>query len=150
MQIRKLQEKDIPALRELLKKGVPFVTAYASYVYWILSRYCESTCFVAVEEERIVGYIGALPSLEKQCVFIWQIVVDTLERGSGIGRALLKRITEAADEMGFHQLEIAISDENISCRKMLSRSLEGVECTITIEGTYEDREFQETIYRIRF
>ena len=46
MGIRSFQEKDIPAVQNILKEGEPYVFAYKEYVYWILERYFQIPMFM--------------------------------------------------------------------------------------------------------
>lgn len=148
MNIRALQEGDIKAVREILTQGEPFVASYQNYIYWMLGRYFPSTCLVAEEDGRVLGYIGALLSPEKQTLFVWQIAVKSDERGRQIGRKLLENVIMAAKNMGITQLEFAINDENIICRRMVEKLVQDLESTITEKEKYKDEGFCERVYRI--
>lgn len=148
MNIRGLQDGDIKAVREILAQGEPFVASYQNYIYWMLGRNFPSTCLVAEKNGRILGYIGALLSAEKQTVFVWQIAVKSDERGRQIGRRLLENVVIAAKNMGITQLEIGINDENIICRCMVEKLVQDLESTITEKEKYKGEGFCERVYRI--
>ena len=92
MGIRSFQEKDIPAVQNILKEGEPYVFAYKEYVYWILERYFSDTCYVYEEDSKILGYIGAVYSAEKNAIFVWQIAVSRAAGKNGIGGHLFTRV----------------------------------------------------------
>lgn len=148
MQIRSLQKQDIPQVKALLTEGAPFVTSYAAYLYWMLGAYFPSTCLVAEEDGRICGYIGALPSAEKEMVFIWQIAVAKAIRGRGVAKSLLCSVLQRARGMGFSKIEIAISEENTACIRLLQSAAAEIGYHIEEAGTYADEQFQETIYHL--
>lgn len=148
MYIRQLTEHDIPAVRQILTQGEPFVASYNHYIYWMLGKYFSSTCLVAEEQDQILGYIGALVSAEKQKVFVWQIAVKSNERGRHIGRKLLENVVLATKKMGIEQLEIAINEENHSCRHMVEKLVQDLGGTIAEKDRYKDEGFCETVYRI--
>lgn len=144
--IRPLEEGDIKTVREILAQGAPFVASYNNYIYWMLGKYFPSTCLVAEKNGQIIGYIGALLSMEKQKIFVWQIAVKSNERGQQIGRRLLENIVTAAKKMGIDELEIAIDDENIICRCMVKKLVQDLEGTITEKEKYRGEGFRETVY----
>ncbi|NCC16978.1 MAG: GNAT family N-acetyltransferase [Clostridia bacterium] len=124
------------------------MASYQNYIYWMLGRNFPSTCLVAEKNGRILGYIGALLSAEKQTVFVWQIAVKSDERGRQIGRRLLENVVIAAKNMGITQLEIGINDENIICRCMVEKLVQDLESTITEKEKYKGEGFCERVYRI--
>lgn len=148
MYIRSLKERDIQSVREILAQGEPFVASYNHYIYWMLGKYFPSTCLVAERDDQILGYIGALCAGEKQKIFVWQIAVKANIRGQEIGRKLLENIVVAAGNLGICQLEIAINDKNIPCKRMVEKLVRDFGGTITEKETYYNEGFNETVYCI--
>lgn len=149
MGIRSFQEKDIPAVQNILKEGQPYVFAYKEYVYWILERYFSDTCYVYEEDSKILGYIGAVYSAEKNAIFVWQIAVSRAAGKNGIGGHLFTRVLKCASEKKGVRVEIAINPENIYCQKMVKRVAEKMNFEIEAIGNYNDGIFQETLYALR-
>lgn len=149
MGIRSFQEKDIPAVQNILKEGEPYVFAYKEYVYWILERYFSDTCYVYEEDSKILGYIGAVYSAEKNTIFVWQIAVSRAAGKNGIGSRLFTQILKCATEKKGVCVEIAINPENIYCQKMMKRVAKKMNFKIEGIGKYNDGIFQEDVYSLK-
>ena len=112
MEIMSLKKDNIPEVVELLSNGGPYVLPHHDYVYWMMEEYFSSSNYVALEENRVIGYICALPSIDAKCNFIWQIVVDANYRGKKVATILINRIIEESKLKGFNRLELTINSDN--------------------------------------
>jgi len=97
---------------ELLGDCVPYVLPHHPYVYWILSEYYPSLCYVAQEDGDTIGFVCALHSTQKNCAFIWQLAVDKEYRRSGVALSLCNKIVEYARDNRLKSIQITINDEN--------------------------------------
>jgi aminoglycoside 6'-N-acetyltransferase I len=67
---------------------------------------------VALEDERVLGWVGARPEYDGNVWEIHPLVVADQARGRGVGRALLNDIERLAAESGAHTLRVGSDDEN--------------------------------------
>jgi aminoglycoside 6'-N-acetyltransferase I len=68
--------------------------------------------FAAVEGETVVGWIGGISEYDGNVVELHPIVVDPLRQGEGIGRFLVERLEEAAQEHGAYTMRVGTDDES--------------------------------------
>lgn len=121
MNFRQAEEKDIVPIVHLLNDCRPYVLAHHDYLYWILSNYFQSSCFVCEDSGKIIGFISGLPSVDQNAVFIWQICVSAEYRRKGIACALLYRLYEVSEQNGFDHIQLSITAENSASFDMFSR-----------------------------
>lgn len=69
-----------------------------------------STCFVALEEEEVVGAI--LGGHDGRRGFIYHTTVRTERRGRGIGRALVDAVCRAMRQEGIHKVALVVFGAN--------------------------------------
>jgi GNAT superfamily N-acetyltransferase len=148
MEIMSLNKENIPAVMELLSKGKPYVLPHHEYVYWIMEEYFPSSNYAVSVENKIIGFICALPSIDKQCYFIWQIVVDTDYRGIKVATLLVNRIVEEAKLKGFNKLELTINCENKASYKLFERIANEHNSSLKNIGDYKAP--NEYVYSIEF
>ncbi|HHX63002.1 MAG TPA: ribosomal protein S18-alanine N-acetyltransferase [Epulopiscium sp.] len=72
--------------------------------------------FIAIKDEKIVGYAGMLVILDEG--HIMNIAVDKTQRGTGIGKELVKKIIEKAQELEMMGLTLEVRVGNIAAIKL--------------------------------
>ncbi|SDJ11858.1 diaminobutyrate acetyltransferase [Natribacillus halophilus] len=94
----------------------------SSYKYLMMSEYFSETCVVAKEEGELVGFITAfiLPE-QDDTVFVWQVGVDSSQRGKGLASRMLDELLErnACQEIKF--LEATVTPSNDASQKLFRR-----------------------------
>ncbi len=150
MEIMSLKRENIPTVMELLSKGKPYVLPHHDYVYWIMEGYFPSSNYVASIENKIIGFICALPSIDKKCYFIWQIVVASDYRGKKIATLLVNRIIEEAKLKGYNKLELTINCDNIASYKLFERTTIEHRSSLKKIGEYKYNDSNEIVYSIEF
>lgn len=148
MEIMKLKKESIPEVMELLSSGKPYVLPHHDYVYWIMEEYFPSSNYVVSDGNRIIGFICALPSMDKKCNFIWQIVVASEYRGKKIASLLVNRIIEEAKQKEFYQLELSINSENEASHKLFERIAQEHNSTLKKTGEYHYKNVTENVYSL--
>lgn len=148
MEVLRLKKDDIPVVVELLDKGKPYVLPHHDYVYWIMEEYFSSSYYVVFEENKIIGFICALPSLDKQSYFIWQIVVDENYRGKKVATLLVNRIIDEAKLRGFNQLELTINCDNKASHNLFKRTANEHKSMLRNIGEYKYKNSNEIVYSI--
>jgi L-2,4-diaminobutyric acid acetyltransferase len=89
----------------------PPLTLHTPYTYWVMLSRSAGLCVGAFERENLVGMALAIPTLERRA-FVWQIGVRPQFRGLHVGRHLLERIWQAAEQAGLDSLETTIGRNN--------------------------------------
>jgi L-2,4-diaminobutyric acid acetyltransferase len=121
MQNRKAQETDIQSIVNLLNDCKPFVLPHHDYVYWILGNFYQSTTYVCVESERLIGFICGLPSIDQSTIFIWQVCVHPEFRRKGVALYLIKLLFDTSVKLGFNNLQLSITAENSFSKSMFKK-----------------------------
>ena len=121
MENRKVQETDIQSIVNLLNDCKPFVLPHHDYVYWILGNFYQSTTFVCVESERLIGFLCGLPSIDQSTIFVWQACVHPEFRRRGIALSLIKLLFDSSVKLGFNNLQLSITEENSVSKKMFDK-----------------------------
>lgn len=121
MRIDNLSMNDVQEVIELVARCKPYVVPYNQYAYWILQNYFGSTCRIVKVENKIIGYISAMPSIDKNTVFIWQLCIDDEFRGKGLGTLLLSSVSDEAIRLGYGNLQLSISDTNTASQSLFKR-----------------------------
>lgn len=69
---------------------------------------------VAVEEAgRLVGFVsGYVPPQKSDTVFVWQVVVDSSQRGRGLAKKMLHFLVDRPACAGVNYLETTITPDN--------------------------------------
>ncbi len=131
MNFRQAEEKDTQLIVNLLNDCRPYVLPHHDYLYWILSNYYQSSCFVCEKSDRLIGFVSGLPSVDQSSVFIWQICVHPDYRRQDVANTLLRMLHEASEKNGFHHLQLSITRENSTSLRMFKKF--SAENSLTIE-----------------
>ena len=150
MEIVSLKKENIPVVMELLSKGKPYVLPHHDYVYWIMEEYFASSNYIVSEDDNIIGFICALPSIDKNCYFIWQIVVDCDYRGKKVATLLVNRIIEEAKLKGYDRLELTINCDNKASYKLFERTAKEHGSSLKKIDEYRYKDLNEILYSIEF
>lgn len=150
MDVRNLRKENIPAVMELLSNGKPYVLPHHDYVYWIMEEYFASSNYVVLEDNKIIGFICALPSIDKQSYFIWQIVVDAEFRGKKVATLLVNRIIEEVKRKKFHQIDLSINKDNKASYHLFDRIAAEHNSKLQNIGEYTYKDSIDIVYSIEF
>jgi L-amino acid N-acyltransferase YncA len=119
VEIRAMAPADWPAVEAIFVDGIAtgdatFETAPPSWGEFDASRLPEHR-LVAVEDERVVGWIALSPTSSRECyvgVVEHSVYVAEDARGRGIGRALMEALIEGAEAAGLWTIETGVFPEN--------------------------------------
>ncbi|QHQ62987.1 GNAT family N-acetyltransferase [Anaerocolumna sedimenticola] len=150
MEVMRLKKDNIPAVIELLGNGKPYVLPHHDYVYWIMEEYFPSSNYVVSADNKIIGFICALPSIDKQSYFIWQIVVDENYRGKKVATILVNQIIDEAKLKGFNKLELTINCDNKASYNLFERTANEHKGRLKSIGEYRYKDSNEIVYSIEF
>jgi L-2,4-diaminobutyric acid acetyltransferase len=111
-EVRPGTEQDINAIVDLVSQLKPLVP-HARYAYWNLLSNFGDSCFVAEDEERVVGLMTSHPtSTPPDEWFIWQAGVLPEYRGTGLIDQLYDSVADAARQHGAIALRATIETDN--------------------------------------
>ena len=119
--VEKMNDDDWAAVRAILQEGIAtgnatFETDAPEWEEWDKSHLRECR-FVARKGGRVVGW-AALSLISSRCVYAGvaevSVYVAASTRGEGIGKALLRALTEGSERMGIWTLQAGIFPENLA------------------------------------
>jgi len=100
MKIRNITENDIPQMMELIKNCEHLHFERAG-IYWFFWKFFRDTCFVAVENEKIIGLLmGIISQSDPKEAYIYNLGVLLDHRRKGIGSGLIDHFCKKVKEKG--------------------------------------------------
>jgi L-2,4-diaminobutyric acid acetyltransferase len=115
------------------------------YSYLMLCEMFRDTCCVAVQDDRLCGFVsGFRKPADPDTLFIWQIAVDPLLHGNGIGGNLLRELLTREENHGIRYVEATISPNNLASRQLFIRTAEKLGTGCAISEHYNASMFPET------
>jgi len=110
--------EDGPYIHNLVERSKP-LDLNSLYSYLLLTDHFRDTCIIAQREGHIVGFISAYvhPS-RKDTLFVWQVAVDSQERGKGVAGKMLDKLLQRSGLKNVSCLETTVNPSN-----RMSRSL---------------------------
>ena len=139
MKIRNPAEEDFLDIYEFVSNCKP-LESYGEHFYKIMLRYFKDTCFVALDNGSIVGYImGFISQTDNKSSFIWQIGVHTDLKRSGVASKLLDAFEKQIMSKGCQRIELTVDPENPASQKLFeNRGYENISETegetVTVSG----------------
>jgi L-2,4-diaminobutyric acid acetyltransferase len=114
MKISKFNNHYSEKVRLLLANNAPYVVPHHEYVYWIMEEYFPSLNFIVHECDTVVGFICAIHSIEKNCVFIWQLAIDHKYKRQGVATILCEKIFHYCRDNNVNSIQLTINDKNVA------------------------------------
>lgn len=123
---------------------------HTDYTLWQAAHFDPELFFIALVDNRIAGYLFGRST--KESVLLWQIAVDTKDRGKGIGKKLVSALISSAKKNDFRSIITTITPDNIASKVTISAaakssgfSMNEVGITSSFGGSMK----KETIYEIK-
>ncbi|MDC3422085.1 diaminobutyrate acetyltransferase [Aquibacillus koreensis] len=104
------------------------------YKYIMMCEYFAETCVVAKEDDKLVGFVTAfIPPEKPDAVFIWQVGVDSSQRGKGIASRLLNHLIEREYCQDVRFVEATVTPSNNASQSLFRKLARDhqTECTVT-------------------
>jgi L-amino acid N-acyltransferase YncA len=128
MEVRDLGHEDWPEVARIFEQGIrtgvaTFETDVPSWEAWDAAHLPEHR-FVAERDGQVVGWIALAPVSSRCCyegVAEVSAYVGEEARGEGVGKALLGRLIESAEQAGIWTLETGVFPENAPSLRLLQR-----------------------------
>ncbi|GAA1489166.1 diaminobutyrate acetyltransferase [Brachybacterium sacelli] len=113
-----------------------------SYAYLLMARDFAGTSRVAVQDGEVVGFVlGYRRPTDPECLFIWQIAVDTSLRGRKVAAQLLDALV--SDLSGVRTLETTITADNAASQRLFASFAERHGADHRIEPLFEESDFPD-------
>ena len=89
---------------------------------WINDESHETNALVALVDDQVVGFAHhrefARPSSGKRGLYLDDLFTEPSVRGKGIGRALITRLGEMAQERGFNKVRWITAEDNHTAQRL--------------------------------
>jgi L-2,4-diaminobutyric acid acetyltransferase len=93
--------------------------ANTTYAYLLLSHHFSDTCVVAELKGKLVGCaLGYRLPQEPRALFLWQIGVAPDFQGQGIGKRLLRALSDRPELADIERVELTIAPSNLASRHL--------------------------------
>ncbi|MFF2887374.1 diaminobutyrate acetyltransferase [Paenibacillus sp. NPDC057967] len=117
----------------------------SAYCYLMLGDMFSETCCIAERDGRLSAFLSAFRKPEEPgTLFVWQIAVEPVLRGNGIGGALLKQVLSRQSNTGIRYLEATISPGNMASRSLFVAMARELASECKISEQYEASMFPES------
>ncbi|MFD1037463.1 diaminobutyrate acetyltransferase [Virgibacillus byunsanensis] len=86
----------------------------SAYKYVMMAEFFAETCVVARENDELVGFITAfIPPERQDVVFVWQVGVDSSQRGKGIASKMLTELVnrDACEDVQYVEATVTPSNK---------------------------------------
>lgn len=126
----------------------------SAYKYIMMAEYFSETCVVAKENNTVVGFItGFIQPEHPDVIFIWQIGVDSSQRGKGLASKMLDDLLARASTETVRYLEATITKDNIPSQSLFKKLAKEKKTEYKVEETFPAEVFPgdgeaEYTYRI--
>lgn len=89
------------------------------YKYIMMCEYFQETCVVVKEDEKLVGFVtGFILPERPDVVFVWQVGVDSSQRGKGLASKMLNELVARLSNGKVRYLEATITPTNIPSQSL--------------------------------
>lgn len=126
----------------------------SAYKYIMMAEYFSETCVVAKENDEVVGFItGFIQPEHPEVVFVWQVGVDSSQRGKGVAYKMLAELLRRDTGKEIKYVEATITKDNIASQSLFKKLAKEENTSFEIKETFpadvfpEDGEAEYT-YRI--
>jgi ribosomal protein S18 acetylase RimI-like enzyme len=120
MLVRNVFENDFLAIVDRSKEWADIVIERDT-IYHVLTKHFRSTCFIAEERERVIGYLlGFRSQTYPEEAYMHLVQVDPALRGHGVGRRLFSQFEATVKAMGCKKIVTTSRPQN----KMASKFYE--------------------------
>ncbi len=112
------------------------------YSYLLLCHHFADTCIVAELKGDIVAFLsGYRPPDREGVFFVWQVAVDPLMRGRGLGKLLLEEVLHRPAVIDCRFLETTITPSNEASQRLFASLARDLEARCTVSSCFSDEHF---------
>jgi L-2,4-diaminobutyric acid acetyltransferase len=151
---RKPSGEDGAQVWELIKRAGT-LDLNSSYSYIMLCEFFPETCVIAEQNNQIVGFVSAFrPPIKENVIFVWQIAVDSSQRGKGLGKRLLHELLKRQACQDVRYLEATISPSNVPSQSLFRSLANSLDTDCEVSECFPEEYFpgsgheEELLFRI--
>ncbi|WP_425457176.1 diaminobutyrate acetyltransferase [Aquibacillus sediminis] len=112
------------------------------YKYIMMAEYFAETCVVAKEEDKVVGFVTAfIPPERQDVVFVWQVGVDSSQRGKGIASKLLNELINRESCQDVQFVEATVTPSNKASQSLFKRLARDHDTTCEVSDLFPEELF---------
>ncbi|WP_186576828.1 diaminobutyrate acetyltransferase [Aquibacillus kalidii] len=114
----------------------------SAYKYIMMCEYFAETCVVAKQDDELVGFITAfIPPERQDVVFIWQVGVDSSQRGKGIASKMLNHLVERNACQNVRFVEATVTPSNQASQSLFRKLARDHETQCTVSEFFTENLF---------
>ncbi len=144
---------DGAAMWELVKHST--LDQNSVYKYILMSTYFAETCVVAKVDGKLVGFVtGFIPPERPNTVFVWQVGVDSSQRGKGIAAKLLNELLQRQVCKDVHFVEATVTPTNEASQALFRKLARQHDTTCEVSEFFtqdlfpDDSHEEELLFRV--
>ncbi|MCE7791949.1 diaminobutyrate acetyltransferase [Salipaludibacillus sp. CUR1] len=116
----------------------------SAYKYIMFAEYFSETCVVAKERGEVVGFItGFIQPEHPDVIFVWQVGVDSSQRGKGIGSKMLNELISRDASKNVRFLEATITEDNKASQSLFKRLARDHDTDYEVRECFPEEVFPE-------
>ncbi|GIQ68975.1 diaminobutyrate acetyltransferase [Xylanibacillus composti] len=120
-----------------LVKDTQVLDLNSAYSYIMFCDYFADTCVVAESDGAIVGFVSAFcPPGNAETLFVWQVAVDSSQRGKGVATELLRVLMQREACRQVNMVELTISPSNQASRALFMRMARELNTDMNVRSGY--------------
>lgn len=135
MKIRAVRLEDLPQIEEIELASFP--DPYPLLLFETLAAHSPEAFLVAVERERVLGYVSAMKE-KPRTIHIASIAVHPSHRRKSIARRLVTVLIKTLRSMNAASVKLEVRSSNIAARSLYETL--GFRHSKALKGYYEDGE----------
>lgn len=119
--LRAPSKSDGASIAQLIR-ACPPLDINSTYAYLLLTEHFSQTCVVAVQSDRVVGFISAYqPPNRPEVLFVWQVAVHSSMRGQRLAPRMLTHLLERDWARSVRYIETTVTMDNQASRQVFKR-----------------------------
>ncbi|WP_241249244.1 diaminobutyrate acetyltransferase [Rhodococcus sp. X156] len=117
----------------------------SSYAYVLWGRDFSGTSIVALDHDRVVGFVTGYRRPDRQdTLFVWQVAVDADQRGKGVAGRMLDGVLDRLATAGVVRLETTISPDNEASQALFTALARRRGVPISTEELFRPEHFPDS------
>ncbi|PRO66579.1 diaminobutyrate acetyltransferase [Alkalicoccus urumqiensis] len=123
----------------------------SAYKYIMMAEYFSDTCVVAEEDDSVVGFItGFIQPENPDTVFVWQVGVDSSQRGKGLAYKMLDELMNRDVTKDVKYLEATITKDNVASQSLFKKLAREYDTSYEVTETFPADVFPEDIDKAEY
>ncbi|MBB5174871.1 diaminobutyrate acetyltransferase [Texcoconibacillus texcoconensis] len=129
--------EDGAAMWELVEEST--LDTNSPYKYIMMCEFFTETCVVAKQNDKVVGFVTAfIPPENKDTVFVWQVGVDSSQRGKGLASKLLNELLNRSACNNVRYLEATVTPSNKASQSLFRRIARDYDTTCAVQECFSE------------